>query len=236
MLEQVDQGLWCAGYDLMLPGKIHFNCRMTIIQMPHGQLLLHSPVPIDDGLAKEIETLGQVAWVVAPNNYHHLNLRACAQRWPDAALWGPPGLSEKRKRLDFSGTLGQGMPEAWESTLAVQWVEGAPKMNEFAFFHKPTKTLIVTDLMFHIHHYQTRQTGLLLRVVGAHKKLAQSRFWRFFTKERKIAGKSAAALFRWDFQRIIMAHGEILEVDARGKARDALRWMLKDQEIPPAGS
>jgi len=232
MLSQIAENLWCAEYDLLMPGKFHFRCRMTVIRMPNSELMLLSPIPIDDDMANEINGLGKVTWLVAPNNFHHLFLRAASERWPEAEIWGPPGLSEKRKRLTFTGTLGEAMPDAWAGTLEVQRVHGAPKMNEHAFYHKPSKSLIVTDLMFHIHHYKTKRTALLLHMIGTYKKLAQSRFWRIFTKERTKAGESAAALFRWDFQRIIVGHGEILEKDVREKAENALRWMLKGQEIP----
>ena len=232
MLKRIDEDLWCAEYDLMLPIKFHFACRMTVIRIPGGKVMVISPIPMDDELSGAIDALGEVAWIVAPNNFHHLFLRAAAERWPNAAIWGPPGLAEKRERLTFSGTLGDAMPATWPDAVATRMVKGAPRMNEFAFFHKPTGTLIVTDLMFHIHHFKTKRTGLLLHMIGAYKKLAQSRFWRMFTKDRDLAGQSVAALFRWDFRRIIVGHGEIVEENARERAKTALKWMLKHQELP----
>ncbi|MGH9806453.1 MAG: hypothetical protein ACRD9W_04205, partial [Terriglobia bacterium] len=50
-----------------------FEARMTVIRIASGQLMLHSPCQITPAIANEISALGQVAHIVAPGNFHHLN-------------------------------------------------------------------------------------------------------------------------------------------------------------------
>lgn len=232
MLTQITEQLWYAEDDLFMPGRIHFRCRMTIIRLADDRLLLYSPIKIDDGLAQEIEKLGQVTWLVGPNGFHHLFLRDGLARWPDAELWGAPSLARKRKRLLFTGLLNGELPQAWQQDLETQLIQGMPAVTEVVFFHKPSKTLIVTDLVFNIQDFKNKRTSLLLRLAGAHKKVAQSRLWRFGVKNREAGGASLATIFGWDFQRVVMAHGIIIEDDARNRLKKALSWMLKDQTLP----
>ena len=100
-------------------------------------------------------------------------------------------------------------------------------MNEVVFFHKPTKTLIVTDLIFNIHEVANFRTKFLFWFMGAWKKPAQSRLWRMLTKDRQAAGASVSQLLQADFSRVVMAHGRILEENAKEQFTQAVSWMLQ---------
>ena len=43
-----------------------------VVRLPDGRLFLHSPIAPSDDLAREVEALGPVAYLVAPNKFHHL--------------------------------------------------------------------------------------------------------------------------------------------------------------------
>ena len=70
-----------------------FGCslltRMTIIKLKNNKLLIHSPIPITPypNLKKEIEELGEVKYVVAPNNYHWLYLKDFKKAFPNAVSY-----------------------------------------------------------------------------------------------------------------------------------------------------
>jgi hypothetical protein len=69
-------------------------------------------------------------------------------------------------------------------------------------------------------------SGLVFRMVGAHRRLAQSRLLRLLVRDRAAAAASARRILAWDFERVVMAHGEIVDRDARARMTEALRWML----------
>lgn len=76
-LKQHGAELWTAEgqADAGVPGflrKYDFSTRMTVIRLPDGGLFLHSPIRLDDGLRAELDALGTVRAVVAPNKAHHL--------------------------------------------------------------------------------------------------------------------------------------------------------------------
>ncbi len=99
-----------------------------------------------------------------------------------------------------------------------------PGLDEHVFFHPASRTLVVTDLVFNVHACPGFMP-LLLRLVGAWKRVAQSRVWRFATKDRAAAAASIAEVLAWDFDRLVMAHGEVIESGARAELGEALHWL-----------
>jgi hypothetical protein len=224
-LAPLAEGLWGAEHDLFLPGGMCFRGRMTVVRLSSGELLLHSVVPIDDALAEELSGLGAVTQIVAPNSYHHVHLTPALKRYPDAILYGPAALAKRRKRLSFQ-TLPEALPDPLNNDLEALLVEGAPALDEVLFFHKPSQSLIVTDYFFNIRETRGWLTPWMLRLVGAHKRFAQSRSWRLIVKERALARSTAEKVLALPFERIIMAHGEPLEEGAKAQAQQALSWLM----------
>lgn len=231
-LKEVAKDMWCAQGDLFMPGKIHFPVRMVVVRVDEGSLCLHSPIALDEETIGELKALGEVKWIIAPNKLHHLYVEKAKEAFPDALLYGAPGLEEKRKDIDFDHILDEDKCYPWSSVLQHKMVKGAPEMNEFVFFHELTQTLIVTDLVFHIQGCQNWRSVLLFRLVGAYRRLSQSRLWRLFTKDRNAAGASVREILSWDFKRVVMAHGAIVEGDdLHERMSQGLSWMLRGDKI-----
>ncbi|MEC9397353.1 MAG: DUF4336 domain-containing protein [Myxococcota bacterium] len=239
MLEPLCDNIWhdCS-HNLRMPGGMYFPCRMTVIKLSDGGILLHSPIPISDETAAQIDALGEVTHIVAPNNYHHLFLPAATARYPEATVWGAPGLPAKRPEVSFDHILGQSTP-SFADELEPLFVAGVPELDEHVFFHHPTKSLIVTDLIFHIQEPHNFITRVILTMVGVHKKCTQSKVWRFFCKDREAAGLSARAITELPAERLIMAHGQVVEgAQTRDKITAALKWMTSGAPVKalPASS
>ena len=109
--------------------------------------------------------------------------------------------------------------------LDARRVDGCPSMNEWVLLHRPSGTLIVCDLIFNIHAVKRWSASLIFRMVGAWKRCAQSRMWRFFVKDRAAAAASLKAIMAWDFERIVLAHGDVIEADASEALDRATPWM-----------
>lgn len=224
MLERIADEIWQARHDLVTFG-VHFPGRMTTIRLPDGALMLISPVPIDDALAARLAELGEVRHIVAPNLFHHLHLRGAIDRYPEARVYGAPGFPAKRKDVRFDEILGNDAPAAWRDVVAQRLVEGAATVNEVAFLHRPSRSLVVTDLVFNFRSWNTWLTGVVLWLVRARGRPAQSRMWRRWTRDRAAAGASVRDILAWDFERIVPAHGDIIDEHAREVAEQVLAWM-----------
>jgi glyoxylase-like metal-dependent hydrolase (beta-lactamase superfamily II) len=225
-LTPVAENLWTVEHPMRFPGGVRLPSRMTIIRLPDGDLVLHSPIPIDDALAAEIDALGPVAHIIAPSLFHHLHVPTALERYPQALLTAAPGLAEKRSELPVADVLADEAPEAWAGVLDQIVIRGAPSMNEVVFLHRPSRTLLASDLVFNVREPTGFATGLLLRVMGTHKRLAQSRLWRRYTKDRAALRQSLEKMLAWDFDRVLPGHGAPLESNARPAMTEAL-WSLR---------
>ncbi len=223
-LRALDRDLWCLDADLRVQAGFHLPIRMTVIRLADGGLWLHSPIAIDETTAAAIDALGPVRHIVAPSLLHHLFAGAACERWPAATLHAPASLAVKRPELKIGQPLAE---DARWSALTIIAVAGAPKIDEHVFVHHPSGTLIVTDLLFNVHEVPGLMSPLILRMVGAWKRLAQSRIWRSTVKDRAAASASARRLMALDFSRLVPAHGVVIAgADTHERVGAALQWML----------
>ena len=102
--------LWVAETPLRLLG-LEVGARMTVVRLPGSKLLLHSPVATSDELVREVQALGSVAYLVAPNRLHHLFVADWKRACPDASIHVAPGLDSKRADLSIESVLADFDPE-----------------------------------------------------------------------------------------------------------------------------
>jgi hypothetical protein len=225
MLHRIAEGVWAAESELRLPAGVRMPIRMTVLDVGGGELLLHSPIAIDDDLRNEIAELGRVRHVLAPNLLHHLHAAPALARFPGSRLYAPPGLAEKCPGLEVHRTLDGPVPPELDAELELELVRGVPKLNEVVVLHRRSGTLVVADLVFNVVAPRGLGAHLLFLSVGCHGRLAQSRAFRFMTRDRAAAGESARRILNWRFERLIPAHGEVLAQDAPARLAAALERM-----------
>jgi hypothetical protein len=224
-LEAIADGLWCVGADKRLGPGVTFPLRMTIARLPEG-LWLCSPIALDDALVAEIDALGEVRSIVAPNGFHHLFAGHALARWPGATLFASAAIRRKRPDLPRAKWLEPGDATRWVPELDACRIDGMPRLDEWVFFHRPSRSLIATDLVFNIVEPRGLLTPLVLRIVGANRKLAQSRVFARLVAERDATTASLRRILAWEIERVVPAHGEIVRDDARARLRQVLgRWL-----------
>ncbi|WP_394838140.1 DUF4336 domain-containing protein [Pendulispora rubella] len=230
MLRTITDDLWTLEGHIRLSGGMLMPARATFLRLGGDELLVHSPLAIDDETAREVSRIGKVSSIVAPNCMHHLFLRDAMMRWPEARVFGPAGLERKSKGLPFEVLPAEG--PMLDGSVAVRRIDGAPSMTEHVFFHPRSRTLLVSDLVFNLHASPGLSLQFFLRLVGAWKKLAQSRVWKLLAKDRAAASQSVHDVLHWDFDRLVMAHGDIVETGAHAELESALAWMRASADAP----
>jgi hypothetical protein len=227
------EGVHALESTLRIHPGFYLPVRSTLLRLDDGSLLMISPLRVDDALAARVNALGRVSHIVAPSNLHHLFVGEAAARWPDARVHLPSGLPRKLAKRGRTvpphDTLPAGLPSGVQGVL----LDGVPDMDETLFFHAASRTLVVTDLVFHVLAPEGLLTGLILRMVGAHRVLAQSRALRLVTRDREAARASLEQVLALDFTRLVMAHGEVVDVDAKARLRGALHYMLRSPRPLP---
>jgi hypothetical protein len=225
-LRNLAPNLWIADRHFR-NGPFDVGARMTVIRLRNSELVLHSPVRLDPQLRGELDALGDVRAVIAPNRHHHLFASDYLTGYPNALLFAAPGLPAKRPDLKFAEELSDDAPALWRAELEQHVFRGAPFMGEVVFFHPATRTAIFTDLVFNIPKGEARGvTRLFYLGVGAEGRFGPHRLMRhFFIRDRASARESVERILRWDFDRVTMTHGDVLERGGRAAVRDAFRFL-----------
>jgi len=217
------EGLWTAAGPQRFYG-LHLGTRMTVLRLPDGGLWLHSVIAMDDALARQIEALGPVRHLVVPNLYHHLHAASALRRWPAARVHAPGQLARKRPDLRIDSTLGEEPEAGWGGALRPIHVDGSI-LDETVFVHVPTGTLICSDLVENFESNPHLPTRLYLRAAGLRGQVAFSRLLRPVYRDRRAARRSLERLLRLDFDRVVLAHGRVLESGGPAAVRGAYRWL-----------
>jgi hypothetical protein len=205
---------------------LEVGTRMTVVRLADGSLLLHSPVSLDAGIRSELDALGRVRWAVAPNRVHHLYAGRVASHYPDVQLYVAPGLERKRPDLVFAGVLGDEAPEPWRGQLDQCFFRGRPYENEVAFCHRTSRTLILCDLAFNFRERTHPFTRLLMQAIRSYGRFGPSRLDPLLIRDRRLARASLERILSWDFDRVVVAHGDVLESGGRAALREGYAWLL----------
>lgn len=225
MLQQLHDDLWTVAVPHDFMGVLAFGARSTIARLPDGRLWVHSPIPLTDDLRAEVAALGPVGEIVCPNLFHHLYAGQWADAWPDAHLYGPPGLADKRSDLTLHGQLEDTAPDAWGGVLRVRAVCDRGPLRETIFLHEPAGTLIVTDLVLNLHDAGNAFTGFYLWALRARGKVCTSAAIKPAIKDRARARRVVDEVLGWEWDRLVMSHGEIVQTGGRDALRQGLAWL-----------
>lgn len=231
MEEFVEGQLWINNYAVRYSG-INFFSRMTVIRLENGRLILHSPGPLDANTRSEIDALGEVAFIVAPGSFHYFHVKAAQEAYPAATTYICPGIENKEPELEFDHFLDDTAPPAWAGSMEQVLLRGARFMWEVAFLHRSSKTLILVDLIENIGD-QTPGAGLGIElwwklVFRMWNKAKPAPEYQMGWKDKQAARISLEKILAWDFERIVLAHGDLITSDAKAIAREAWEKPLKD--------
>jgi hypothetical protein len=201
------------------------GARMTVIRLADGSLFLHSPVRLDPPTRDALDALGPVGSVVAPSKVHHVFVRDYLDGYPAARVYGAPGLTEKRKDLALHGTLSDEAPPQWRGQIEQHLFRGATFINEVVFFHPASRTLILTDLAFNVPTDKTAGARLFYRLAGAAGRFGPHRWARFLIRDHRAARESVERILLWDFDRVVVSHGDVLETGGRRQLTAAFAFL-----------
>lgn len=224
-LEQIGLELWAATRPQSFYG-LPVGTRMCVVRLDGGRLLLHSPVRLDPGLRAELDALGRVSFAVAPNRMHHLYAGEVARAYPGTRLWVAPGLERKRPDLVFESVLGDEPPAAWRGELDQVFFRGRPYENEVAFFHRASRTLLLCDLAFNFGPHTAPTTRCLMRLLRSYGRFGPSKLDPLLVRDRRAARASLGRILAWDFDRVVVSHGDVLERGGREALREGYAWLL----------
>lgn len=214
--------VWHAQQSLKF-GPISLTTRMTVIRLQDGTLWVHSPISPTIELVEDLQKIGTVSYVVAPNKSHHLFFLSFVNVFPSAQAFIAAGLQIKRPELSQFPAISDKGP--WRYDIQSFFIEGLPLLNETVFFHTASGTLILTDLLFYFANTNKGLAALITKLLGVRGQLGMSRTMKLAIRDRQALARSVAPLLSLPIQRVIVAHDEIITEQAAAKLRQAFLFL-----------
>ncbi|MBA3272403.1 MAG: hypothetical protein H0T11_00825 [Chthoniobacterales bacterium] len=211
-MEQVAENLWVPRYPLGLLG-VEIGRTVTIVRLKSGKLVIHSTAPFTSGDVAQISSLGEPAWLLDATTFHDSFAeqgRRVFSTIPYLVPEGFPGAASLNAQPLHRS------PDEWTDELEVLPVGGVPRIRENVMFHVPSRTLVVADLLFNFGQKASGWTKFFARYVMRLKDgVGTSPFFRSMIRDRAAFEDSIRKMLSCDIERIIVAHGEMIERDPK---------------------
>ena len=216
--------------------KVPFSTRMTVVKLANGKLWCHSPIQPNQALLDSLDQLGEVAYLIGPNKLHYAYLQAWKDLYPSAQVWLAPGIDQRARTQKMPLPQGQELtdqaPPDWSAELDQDLFKGSRFMQEAVFFHKASKTLILTDMIENIETHQMKTHQRLLFKLGdnAYPNGKTPRDLRLtFVGKKTAARTSFETLKNWEPEKIILAHGQCFLENGQEELDRAFKWVAEEK-------
>lgn len=224
-LRELAPGLWCVEGTY---GRSPMGRRMSVVAAGGG-LLLHAAMRLRDEELARLDALGPVRWILPPNRLHASDAPFFAERHPEAKVLVPALERERLERggLRVDGTVEGDWPEELAGELEAFPVHGL-RIGETALHHRPSRTLIVNDLLMNFREGDTRGAlhRLMMRLNGVYGRLRPSALLKLvFLRDREALARSLATVLELELERIVVSHGSVFEGDGREALREAFGFL-----------
>src|SRR4051812_8153 len=174
-MQKLAENLWIKQYPLSVLGTDHGRTT-TIIRLPSGKLILHSMAPFTLADVDEIRDLGAPGWLVEAMMLHDTYAGEGQETFPGVPFLAPQGFAEVVK---FPTEPLLPVPAEWAGEVDVIELGGAPRLKEHVFIHRPSRTLIVADLVVNFREDEQGWNRLFHRYVAGFKRYpGMSRIFR----------------------------------------------------------
>lgn len=228
-LKPVAPDLWVVDGDWIRFYGLPFPTRMTIVRLADGCLWVHSPIANQGGLAEAVARLGPVRHLIAPNWIHYAWLPDWQARFPLATTWGSPGVAARAAsrgmRLSLDHDLGDAAPDLWADQID-QRLADSGYHREVVFFHRASRTLILTDLIENFEPakmpWWSRPLLQLGQVCDPDGRMPRDMAASFRRKSAHLRDL-IATMIGWNPERVILAHGRWYDRDGTQELRRAFR-------------
>ncbi|MEM9281855.1 MAG: hypothetical protein AAGA96_08520 [Verrucomicrobiota bacterium] len=218
----VEDTLWTDYRPVKVMG-IPMGRRMTVLRGSEGRILVWSPIPISPEVIDQLKALGGPFVFVFQNKLHDNHFDEYFEPFSDSIFVAPSRLLDGRE--DWPLTDLSDRPELLDG-IEINEVGGMPKLEEHAFFHAETRTLIFADLFFNMERPAKGMGRWLCALADIGGEPRPSRLFRSFIADEAAFTSSLHQILKWDFDRIIPGHGEMIETGGKEVLKRAMaRWV-----------
>ena len=208
--QPIAEHLWTLQYPLSMLGA-PIGRTVTIMRLPDsGKLVIHSTAPFSSEDVSAIKELGEPGWLLDVTNIHDTYATQGRAAFPGIPYLAPEGFSEAA-RVPTQPLSAP--PAEWGDEVEVLELAGKAAMaREYVVFHRPSRTVIVADLAFHVTEAAPAGLRLYASVVlkgGSSHDTAMPAPQKWAARDKEAFERSLEQMMTWDFERVITGHGDV---------------------------
>lgn len=230
-LKTIAPNVWIADGGWIRFYGLPFPTRMTVIRLTNGDIWVHSPIADREGLSAAVAALGSVRHLIAPNWIHYAWVPSWQLRFPEALTWASPGVvdraASKGVQLSFDRELGNDSPIEWSAEIE-QRLADSGYHQEVIFFHRSSRTLVLTDLIENFERdkmpWWTRPLLKLGGVCDPNGRMPRDMAASFRRNPQHLRDL-VDTMIAWNPERVILAHGRWYQVNATADLIRAFCWL-----------
>ncbi|KAG0149102.1 hypothetical protein CROQUDRAFT_74496 [Cronartium quercuum f. sp. fusiforme G11] len=219
--------------------------RTTAIKLADNTVWVLASTPLSEETKTKLDSLGEVKHIAIADIEHCGFTSEYSKAYSSAKIYGPEGSAQKTKLDVLEWTSNGPNPmDALKTELKAEYFDGFIN-KDIAFLHVPSKTLIEADLLFNLpakEQYSKSNespTTFLDRFTCLKPDtILHRRFlYNVAAKDKASMARSADRVDKWDFDRIIPCHGDVIEVGGKKAWRSAFAMFfqdIKDGKLPGA--
>ena len=201
----VPDALWVSERAVWFSG-VRLRARSTVVRLADRRLLIHSPPTPTRELCDALNAIGEIAYLVVPNCFHHLATPAFAASYPSATVVGPRSAAAKNRALKCHLELDADSFQSAIPECEVIKLDGCPFLDESVLFHRPTGSLIGADLLISAcakDHFTWRWAA---RITGCYEKACVPPDVRSRTRPSDATARAIDRMTSLSLKRILVAH------------------------------
>ncbi len=227
MLEPFADEIWLSDGPVVSTAGFRYPTRMAVVRLSDASLFVWSPTSLSPDLRAEVDALGPVRYLVAPNALHHLFMGEWASAYPDAIRLAAPGLRRRRPDLAIHRELTDAPDRDWSDDLDQVVVRGNAITTEVVFFHRRSGTVLFTDLLQQFGRTWFRGWRAVVARVDlmTQPEAEVPRKFRNAFLDRRVARMAIRRILAWPARNIVMAHGAPITQAAADYLPRRFRWL-----------
>ena len=234
MLKPFAPDIWIAdGSEIVATLGFRYPTRMSVVRLADGGLFVWSPVALSEGLRAEVDMLGEVRHLVAPNSLHYLFIPEWKRAFPTARVHAASGLREKRADIAVDTELGDAPNAAWAGEIDQVTMAGNRITTEIVFFHRRSGTVLFTDLLQQMPEgfYSGWRAFVARWDLMVSPEPSVPRKFRIAFTDRRAARAALDRVLAWPIERVVMAHGTPVAEGGRECIAEAFGWLTSPTRL-----
>jgi len=224
MLRELARDLWVVERPQRFYG-LEVGTRMTVIRLSDGSLLLHSPVCSTKSCAAS-SIRGETSATPWPRT---VSITSTSTRWRPrtwGADMGRAGIGAQASRSRDRGRARRRSPPGMELRGGPALLPWVPHGERGRLLPPGEPHARAVRPRFNFGPRAPRLTCLVARLLGSYQRFGPSRLDPLLIRDRAAARRCMERILGWDFDRVVVARGEVLESGGCEALRCGYAWLL----------